>query len=85
MEIREEILVCLAIAAASNCSSCFEHYHKEALRVGITKGDIAESVGLANKIQNGCKIIMANRIKEISGEQEDQKTSCCSDTGSSCS
>jgi alkylhydroperoxidase/carboxymuconolactone decarboxylase family protein YurZ len=78
MDERTEILVCLAASVASNCVSCFEHYHKRACATGISSGTIEEVVELARKVQNGAHVALRARTESLMSTRRNEGPGPCS-------
>jgi len=48
---REQELVALGAAIASNCTPCIEYHIPEARRAGLSDGEIEEAVRIADKVR----------------------------------
>ncbi len=89
MDEKTSVLVCLGAAVASNCVTCYCHFHAEALRVGLEAPEIDAAVALGSKVKIGANIAVMNAVgeagrrsgRQISPCQEGPSPSCCSREG----
>jgi AhpD family alkylhydroperoxidase len=74
-----EELVAIGAAVACNCEPCFKHHFREALRHGVSRGDVALAVATARKVKEH----IAEQVLKTAGEQlaaardVPQAGSCC--------
>lgn len=75
-----EELVAIGAAIACNCDPCFKHHFREAMKLGIPRGDVALAVATARKVKEH----IAEQILKTAGEQlaaaretGPQPGSCC--------
>lgn len=73
-------LVAIGAAIACNCEPCFKYHFREALKHGVSRGDVAMAVATARKVKEH----IAEQILKTAGEQlaaarDDgpQPGSCC--------
>jgi AhpD family alkylhydroperoxidase len=60
-----EALVAIGAAIACNCESCFKHHFVEALKQGVSRGDIAMAVATARRVKEH----IAEQMQKTAGEQ----------------
>jgi AhpD family alkylhydroperoxidase len=75
-----EKLVAIAAAVACNCEPCFKHHFREAINLGVSRGDVALAVATARKVKEQ----IAAQMLQTAGEQlaaarevGPQPGSCC--------
>ncbi len=75
-----EELVAIAAAVACNCDPCFKYHFREAMNLGVPRGDVALAVATARKVKEH----VAEQILKTAGEQlaaaretGPQPGSCC--------
>jgi AhpD family alkylhydroperoxidase len=73
-------LVAIGAAIACNCEPCFKCHFKEALSLGVSRGDVALAVATARKVKEH----IAEQVLKTAGEQlaaardvGPQPGSCC--------
>ena len=73
-------LVAIGAAIACNCEPCFKHHFREALKYGVSRGDVALAVATARKVKEH----IAEQMLKTAGEQlaaardaGPQPGSCC--------
>jgi len=73
-------LVAIGAAVACNCEPCFKHHFREALGLGVSRGDVALAVAAARSVKEH----IAEQILKTAGEQlaaardvDSQPGSCC--------
>ena len=87
MDEHTSVLVCLGAAVASNCVSCFRHYHGEALRIGLAPSEIDAAVTLGSKVKTGANIAVMQAVADAAGGRPaaprngEPAPSCCSRQG----
>jgi AhpD family alkylhydroperoxidase len=59
-----EELVAIGAAIACNCEPCFKHHFREALKLGVDRGDVALAVATARKVKEH----MAEQTLKTAGE-----------------
>lgn len=81
-----EELVAIGAAIACNCESCFKYHFLEAIKQGVSRGDVAMAVATARKVKEH----IAQQVLKTAGEQlaaarDDgpQLGSCCRAASSS--
>lgn len=60
-----EELVAIGAAIACNCESCFKDHFREALKYGVSRGDVAMAVATARKVKEH----IAQQVLKTAGEQ----------------
>ena len=60
-----EELVAIGAAIACNCEPCFKHHFREALKQGVSRGDVALAVATARKVKEH----IAEQMRKMAGEQ----------------
>ena len=60
-----EELVAIGAAIACNCEPCFKHHFREAMKQGVSRGDVALAVATARTVKEH----MAAQIQKVAGEQ----------------
>jgi AhpD family alkylhydroperoxidase len=60
-----EELVAIGAAIACNCEPCFQYHFREALELGIARGDVALAVATARQVKQH----MAEQMQKMAGEQ----------------
>jgi AhpD family alkylhydroperoxidase len=60
-----ESLVAVGAAIACNCEPCFKHHFREALKCGVSRGDVAMAMATARKV----KEYIAEQVLKAAGEQ----------------
>ncbi len=60
-----EELVAIAAAIACNCELCFKHHFREAMNLGVSRGDVALAVATARQVKDQ----MAAQMQKTAGEQ----------------
>lgn len=60
-----EELVAIGAAIACNCEPCFKHHFREALNLGVSRGDVAMAVATARKVKEQS----AEQVLKTVGEQ----------------
>jgi alkylhydroperoxidase/carboxymuconolactone decarboxylase family protein YurZ len=86
---KTSVLVCLGSAVAANCVACFQHYHREAVRIGLDPSEIEAAVALGAKVKTGANIAVMHAVAQAAksgGGQPASGTeaalpSCCSGRG----
>lgn len=75
-----EELVAIGAAIACNCEPCFKYHLREAMNLGVSRGDVALAIATARKVKEH----IAEQVLKTAGEQlaaarEDgpQPGSCC--------
>ena len=75
-----EELVAIGASIACNCDPCFKHHFREAMRLGVSRADMAQAVATARKVKEH----IAEQILKTAGEQlaaagetGPQPGSCC--------
>ena len=83
-----EELVAIGAAIACNCEPCFKYHFREALKHGVSRGDVALAVATARKVKEH----IAEQVLKTAGEQlaaardaGPQPSSCCCSNPSSSS
>ena len=73
-------LVAIGAAIACNCEPCFKYHFREALKHGVSRGDVALAVATGRKVKEH----IAGQILKTAGEQlaaardvGPEPTSCC--------
>jgi alkylhydroperoxidase/carboxymuconolactone decarboxylase family protein YurZ len=86
---KTSVLVCLGSAVAANCVACFQHYHGEAVRIGLDRSDIEAAVALGAKVKIGANIAVMHAVVQAARSDGGQPApgsdaelpSCCSRRG----
>jgi alkylhydroperoxidase/carboxymuconolactone decarboxylase family protein YurZ len=86
---KTSVLVCLGSAVAANCVACFQHYHGEAVRIGLDPSEIEAAAALGAKVKTGANIAVMHAVAQAAcsgGRQpepggEAALPSCCSGRG----
>ncbi|MCE5268040.1 MAG: carboxymuconolactone decarboxylase family protein [Planctomycetaceae bacterium] len=60
-----EELVAIGAAIAANCEPCFKYHFREALDLGVSRGDVAQAVATARKVKEH----IAEQVLKTAGEQ----------------
>jgi len=60
-----EELVAIGAAIACNCEPCFKYHFKEAINLGVSRGDVALAVATARKVKEH----IAEQVLKTAGEQ----------------
>ncbi|MEN6458250.1 MAG: carboxymuconolactone decarboxylase family protein [Thermoguttaceae bacterium] len=60
-----EELVAIGAAIASNCEPCFKQHFREAINLGVSRGDVAQAVVTARKVKEQ----IAEQMLKTVGEQ----------------
>lgn len=60
-----EELVAIGAAIACNCEPCFKHHFREAMNLGVPRGDVALAVATARQVKDQ----MAVQMQKTAGEQ----------------
>ena len=60
-----EELVAIAAAVACNSEPCFKHHFREAMNLGVSRGDVALAVVTARQVKDQ----MATQMQKVAGEQ----------------
>jgi AhpD family alkylhydroperoxidase len=60
-----EELVAIGAAIACNCEPCFKYHFREALKQGVSRGDVALAVATARKVKEH----IAEQMQKMAGEQ----------------
>jgi AhpD family alkylhydroperoxidase len=60
-----EELVAIGAAIACNCEPCFKHHFREALKQGVSRGDVALAVATARMVKEH----IAEQVLKTAGEQ----------------
>jgi AhpD family alkylhydroperoxidase len=60
-----EELVAIGAAIACNCEPCFKHHFREALKRGVSRGDVALAVATARTVKEH----IAEQVLQTAGEQ----------------
>ncbi len=75
-----EELVAIGAAIACNCEACFKYHLAEALKLGVTRGDVALAIATARRVKEH----VAEQVLRSAGEQlaavrelGPQPGSCC--------
>jgi AhpD family alkylhydroperoxidase len=75
-----EKLVAIGAAIACNCESCFKHHFREAINLGVSRGDVALAIATARNVKEH----IAEQVLKTAGEQlaaardvGPQPGSCC--------
>jgi len=61
----EKLLIALACTVAVKCESCIEAHTEEALKNGITMGEILEATSVAGLICSGSGSAFASTVPEV--------------------
>lgn len=77
---REDELVALGAAIASNCVPCIEYHIPEARKAGLTDAQILEAVLLADKI----KQVPARKVLDAANALLKQTEAACATPGCGC-
>ena len=89
MDEKTSVLVCLGSAVSANCVACFQHYHGEAVRIGLDPSEIEAAVVLGAKVKTGANIAVMHAVAQAAGSGGRQPApgseaglpSCCSRRG----
>jgi AhpD family alkylhydroperoxidase len=79
-------LVAIGAAIGSNCEPCFKHHYSQALKLGVSKEDMAQAVALADQVKRAPAQNMLTLADKILGmnlsEQSDEApaSACCPDS-----
>ena len=80
-----EELVAIGAAIACNCESCFKYHFWQALKHGVSRGDVALAVATGRKVKEH----IAGQVLKTAGEQlaaardlGPEPTSCCDSSSS---
>jgi 4-carboxymuconolactone decarboxylase len=77
---RERELVALGAAMGSNCISCIEYHIPEARRAGLSDAQIAEAIGLSDKVrQVPARKVLDTALRMLSGPSA---SACASESSS---
>jgi len=67
---REEELVALGAAIASNCAPCIEYHVPAARKAGLSDSQIEEAVRIADKVRRvPARMVLQTALARIAGEQ----------------
>jgi len=80
LSFRDRELVALGAALASNCEPCVEYHVAEAQKAGLTGGEIAAAIALADKIrQVPARKVLATAQRLTAGSEAAQPaaSACC--------
>jgi len=81
LSFRDRELVALGAALASNCEPCVEYHVAEAQKAGLTGGEIAAAIALADKIrQVPARKVLATAQRLTAGSEAmptADAASCC--------
>jgi AhpD family alkylhydroperoxidase len=80
LSFRDRELVALGAALASNCEPCVEYHVAEAQKAGLTGGEIAAAIALADKIrQVPARKVLATAQRLTAGSEAAQPAAaaCC--------
>ncbi|MCE5301664.1 MAG: carboxymuconolactone decarboxylase family protein [Planctomycetaceae bacterium] len=75
-----EELVAIGAAVACNCEPCFKHHFQQALKLGVSRGDVALAVATARKVKEHIAEQMLKTAGEHLAAARDmgpQPGSCC--------
>lgn len=77
-----EELVAIGAAIAANCEPCFKHHYGEALKLGVSRGDMARAVRTAQMVKNA----PAKAMLELAGRylQEELSDAAKQETPEAC-
>ncbi len=68
---REQELVALGAAVASNCIKCIEYHVPEARRIGLSDSQIKEAVQIADKVrQVPARTVLHTALARLEGSPE---------------
>jgi 4-carboxymuconolactone decarboxylase len=68
---REEELVALGAAIASNCAPCIEYHVPAARKAGLSDSQIEEAVRIADKVRRvPARMVLQTALARIAGGQE---------------
>ena len=68
---REEELVALGAAIASNCAPCIEYHVPAARKAGLSDSQIEEAVRIADKVRRvPARMVLQTALARIAGVQE---------------
>lgn len=89
MDEKTSVMVCLGSAVAANCVACFQHYHGEAVRIGLDPSEIEAAAALGAKVKTGANIAVMHAVAQAArsgGGQpapggDTELPSCCSRRG----
>ena len=71
MDEKTRELVGIAASVAGHCRPCFIYHFKQAKKLGVTMGDINETVEFANRISTaGDKSMFEFVSKQLKGKKE---------------
>jgi 4-carboxymuconolactone decarboxylase len=78
LELRDRELVALGAAMGSNCVPCIEYHIPQARSAGLTDGQIAEAVQLADKVRQvpAAKVLRAAQIMLAPQEKKAEQAAC---------
>ena len=80
LSYRDRELVSLAAALVANCIPCIQHHVPEARKAGLSDGEIAEAIALAEKIKQvpATKVLeTANGLLASAVSQPAAASPCC--------
>ena len=80
LSFRDRELVALGAALASNCEPCVSHHVAEAQKAGLTSGEIAAAIALADNIRQvpARKVLAtAQRLTAGSEAAPSAEAACC--------
>ncbi len=80
LNLRENELVALGAAIASNCVPCIEYHIPAARKAGLTDAQILEAVLLADKI----KQVPARKVLDAAKDLLNQAANVCATPGCGC-
>ncbi len=61
---RTRELICIAVAVTTRCNSCIANHVQKAIALGVTRGEIAEAVGVAVAMNAGAALSYAGRAMD---------------------
>ncbi len=85
-----EELVALGAAIACNCEPCFKYHFREAMKLGVSRSDVALAVATARKVKDHVAELILKTAEQLATSQDRgfQPGSCCcsqpSSTGEKC-
>lgn len=60
-----EALVAIGAAIACNCEPCFSHHFREAVKCGVSRGDVAMAMATARNVKEH----IADQVLKAAGQQ----------------
>lgn len=81
MNKKTEEMIALGVAYGINCTACMEYHKKEAIKAGLTEGEMLEAITVAKQVKAGAAKKTESVARELFGEADEGR--CCP-TGSEC-